>query len=84
MKPDAVLKHWASSKISRSRPTATTTGDDAELGADEDVCNAIVEKFEKLGGGDASYADIAKRAWEVGRPGLATKVRRRELLASLF
>jgi vacuolar protein sorting-associated protein 16 len=30
--------------------------------------------FEKLGKGAVSYADIAHRAWEVGRTGLATKV----------
>jgi hypothetical protein len=34
----------------------------------------IVEKFQQLGGTDVSYADIAKRAWEIGRAGLATKV----------
>jgi len=34
----------------------------------------IVEKFEELGGVDVSYAEIAKKAWEVGRGGLATKV----------
>lgn len=34
----------------------------------------IVQKFEQLGGTDVSYADIAKRAWEIGRAGLATKV----------
>lgn len=34
----------------------------------------IVEKFEELGGSDVSYAEIAKKAWEVGRAGLATKV----------
>jgi hypothetical protein len=38
------------------------------------VCRLIVEKFDKLGHGDVSYADIAKRAWEVGRASLATKV----------
>jgi hypothetical protein len=35
----------------------------------------IVEKFEELGGVDVSYAEIAKKAWDVGRGGLATKVR---------
>ena len=34
----------------------------------------IVEKFEELGGVDVSYAEIAKKAWDVGRGGLATKV----------
>ena len=35
----------------------------------------IVEKFEELGGVEVSYAEIAKKAWDVGRGGLATKVR---------
>lgn len=74
LKPDVVLKHWASAKILRSRPTTTGTGKDAELGGDEEVCRLIVDKFKLLGGADVSYADIAKRAWEVGRVGLATKV----------
>jgi vacuolar protein sorting-associated protein 16 len=53
----------------------TGVGKDAELSKDDAVCNTIVDKFQKLGGGSVSYADIAKKAWEVGRPGLATKVR---------
>lgn len=59
----------------RSRPTTTGTGKDAELGGDEEVCRLIVEKFEEVGGVEVSYADIAKKAWEVGRGSLATKVR---------
>lgn len=74
LKPDAVLKHWASAKILRSKPSTTGSGQDAELGEDDDVCKSIVNKFEQLGGANVSYADIAKRAWEVGRAGLATKV----------
>ncbi|KAF8966570.1 vacuolar assembling/sorting protein VPS16 [Flammula alnicola] len=74
IKPDAVLKHWACAKILRSRPTITGTGKDAELSADDEVCRMIVEKFEELGGTEVSYADIAKKAWEVGRGGLATKL----------
>jgi hypothetical protein len=74
LKPDAVLKHWASAKIQRSRAHVTGSGNDAELDGDEAICNVIVQKFEELGGGDVSYADIAKRAWEVGRSGLATRV----------
>lgn len=70
LKPDAVLRHWACAKITRSRPTASGP----ELSGDDEVCKAIVEKFEQLGGGDVSYAEIAKKAWEVGRGGLATKV----------
>lgn len=75
LKPDTVLKHWACAKIMRSRPTTTGTGKDAELGGDEEVCRLIVEKFEEVGGVEVSYADIAKKAWEVGRGSLATKVR---------
>ena len=45
-----------------------------ELQGDDEVCQSIVEKFSKLGGGSVSYADIAKKAWEVGRLDLATKV----------
>jgi hypothetical protein len=41
---------------------------------DEEVSKAIVEKFEKLGGATVSYAEIAKKAWEVGRTRLATMV----------
>lgn len=74
LKPDVVLKHWASAKISRSRPVATGTAKDAELDGDDEVCRLIVEKFKQLGGVNVSYAEIAKRAWEVGRTGLATKV----------
>ncbi|KAK7034490.1 Vacuolar protein sorting-associated protein 16 [Paramarasmius palmivorus] len=74
MKVDVVLKHWASAKILRSRPTTAGTGKDAELGGDEEVCRMIVEKFKDLGGTDVSYAEIARRAWEVGRTGLATRL----------
>ncbi|KAI0319241.1 vacuolar assembling/sorting protein VPS16 [Amylostereum chailletii] len=70
--PDGVLKHWATAKILKAKATTTGSGKDAELGADEDVAQSIVEKFETLGGGGVSYADIAKKAWEVGRTGLAT------------
>ncbi|TFK72107.1 vacuolar assembling/sorting protein VPS16 [Pluteus cervinus] len=82
LKPDVVLKHWASAKILRSRPSASGTGDEAELGGDEEVCKLIVDKFQQLGGADVNYAEIAKRAWEVGRPGLATKLLDHESRAS--
>lgn len=59
----------------RSKTSVSGSGKDAELDGDEQVCNLIVEKFEQLGGGGVSYAEIAKRAWEVGRTGLATKVK---------
>ena len=72
LKPGAVLKHWACVKITKSKPSATGTGRDAELQGDDEVCRSIVEKFSKLGGGSVSYADIAKKAWEVGRLDLAT------------
>lgn len=69
--PSAVLKHWACAKILRSRPTSTS----ADTGVDDQViCDAIVRKFEKVGGVEVSYAEIAKKAWEVGRTELATKV----------
>ncbi|KAF8190560.1 vacuolar assembling/sorting protein VPS16 [Pholiota molesta] len=74
LKPDTVLKHWAIAKILRSKPTTTGTGQDAELSADGEVCRLIVDKFEELGGTEVSYADIARKAWEVGRGGLATKL----------
>ena len=75
VKPDAVLKHWAIAKILKSKPTTTGTGPDSELGNDEEVCKVIVEKFKQVGGANVSFAEIARRAWEAGRTGLATKVR---------
>lgn len=63
LKPERVLKHWASAKILRSRPVATGTGKDAELDGDDEVCRLIVEKFKQRGGVNVSYAEIAKRAW---------------------
>src|SRR5258708_11450799 len=71
LSPDNVLKHWASAKITKSKPAVSDAGKDADLG-DEEVSKAIVEKFEKLGGTTVSYAEIAKKAWEVGRTRLAT------------
>jgi hypothetical protein len=73
LKPDPVLKHWACAKISRSRPSVTAEGG-PEMNGDDEICRVIVEKFEGLGGIDVSYAEIAKKAWEAGRTGLATKV----------
>ena len=74
VEPDAILKHWACAKIARSKPSAGITGSED---GDDEVCKLIVEKFEAMGGGGSgvSYAEIAKRAWEIGRTGLATKVR---------
>jgi len=73
VEPDAILKHWACAKIARSKPSAGITGSED---GDDEVCRLIVEKFEAMGGGGSgvSYAEIAKRAWEIGRTGLATKV----------
>ncbi|KAI0035807.1 vacuolar assembling/sorting protein VPS16 [Vararia minispora EC-137] len=80
--PDSVLKHWASAKILKSRSTGAGTGKDTELGGDEDVCKSIVDKFESLGGGGVSYAEIAKKAWEAGRTSLATMLLDHEPRAS--
>ncbi|KAH9899211.1 vacuolar protein sorting-associated protein 16 [Cubamyces lactineus] len=80
--PDAVLKHWACAKILRSKPSASGSGKNAELDGDDALCKVIVEKFEQLGGRGVSYADIAKRAWEVGRTALATKLLDHETKAS--
>ncbi|KAM5537634.1 hypothetical protein V8D89_008712 [Ganoderma adspersum] len=83
--PDAVLKHWACAKIVHSKPQTSGTGKNAELdGGDDALCRVIVEKFETLGRGRAgvSYADIAKRAWEVGRTALATRLLDYETKAS--
>ncbi|KAI0346441.1 vacuolar protein sorting-associated protein 16 [Trametopsis cervina] len=66
----AVLKHWACAKIVRSKSTASA---DSVLD-DDAVCKSIVEKFETLGGAAVSYADIARKAWEIGRTDLATKL----------
>ena len=49
-------------------------------GGDDEVCRLIVEKFDKLGHGEVSYADIATKAWEVGRASLATKVNSKGLV----
>ena len=75
--PSAVLKHWACAKIMRSKPTSA--GKDAGLD-DDAVCKSIVEKFDTLGASGVSYAEIAHKAWEVGRTELATKVRSSSML----
>ncbi|KAI0052144.1 vacuolar assembling/sorting protein VPS16 [Auriscalpium vulgare] len=80
--PDNVLKHWATAKILKSKPVPGATGKDADMTGDEEVSRGIVEKFEKLGGIGVSYADIAKKAWEVGRTGLATMLLDHEPRAS--
>ena len=70
IKPDAVLKHWACAKIARAKASASGDGE----AGDDELCRAITAKFKNVGGMHVSYVDIAKRSWEVGRPGLATKV----------
>jgi vacuolar protein sorting-associated protein 16 len=74
LKPDVVLRHWASAKISQSRRESEESGivDD-----DEEICRLIVAKFDTLGPDAAqgvSYSEIAKKAWLAGRSRLATKV----------
>ena len=69
--PDPVLKHWACAKIARTKGTG---GESTGEASDEALCRAITEKFKSAGGAQVRFADIAKRSWEVGRPGLATKV----------
>ena len=70
LRPDAVLKHWASAKISRSKPNPGDLGNDDEM-----LCRAIVAKFKVEGEGSVSYAEIARGAYEGGRTKLATMVR---------
>ena len=60
LSPDNVLKHWASAKITKSKPVVSGTGKDTEMLGDEEVSKASVEKFEKLGGATVSYAEVAK------------------------
>lgn len=66
-----MLKHWACAKIARSK--SLSASGDSDFGDDE-LCRIITEKFKSVGGAHVSFADIAKRSWEVGRPVLATKV----------
>ncbi|CAE6465863.1 unnamed protein product [Rhizoctonia solani] len=68
--PDTVLKHWACAKIAKSGKIKAEDPDAPADRADADVCRAIVDKFRATPG--ASFADIAKRAWELGRGKLAT------------
>ena len=80
LRPDVVLRHWASAKIAQSKQRAGS--DDME--EDEEICRVIVEKFEgALGagggvggeaGGGISYSEVARKAWVAGRTRLATKV----------
>ncbi|KAL0240233.1 hypothetical protein I308_106782 [Cryptococcus tetragattii IND107] len=70
LRPDPVLKHWAIARITRSNKGVDPS--DRGVIEDEQVCEAIVEKFEKEGEKGVSYAETAKKAWEAGRTRLAT------------
>ncbi|PAV15385.1 vacuolar assembling sorting VPS16 [Pyrrhoderma noxium] len=62
-------------------------GETADMeGSDEALCKIITDKFKSVCGVSGArirvrYADIAKRSWEVGRPGLATKLLEYEMEA---
>ncbi|CAG8571415.1 7902_t:CDS:10, partial [Paraglomus occultum] len=60
MRTDRVLIHWACAKITKST-------DDEET-----ICLMIVDKLANKPG--LSYAEIAKTAYEVGQPKLATRL----------
>lgn len=72
LRPDAILKHWARAKIARSRPPPGNISAQVSAQADDDICRAIVAKFESQPA--VSYAEIARTAWNQGRTRLATKV----------
>lgn len=72
IRPDAILKHWARSKIARSRPVVGTANGSSSSRIDDEICDAIVRNFEMQPA--VSFADIAKTAWNAGRTRLATKV----------
>lgn len=69
LRPDPVLKHWASAKIA----AAQATSGESSNAQDDELRRVIVRKFEKEGL-SVGYADIARRAWQLGRTRLATKV----------
>ncbi|KAG8824734.1 hypothetical protein FRC17_009032 [Serendipita sp. 399] len=76
LKPDSILKHWACAKIAQTRPSGGLGSAGGSGESDESVARGIIEKFEAMGAGagsaGVSYAEIAKKAWESGRTGLAT------------
>jgi hypothetical protein len=77
LKPDVVLRHWASAKILQSKREREERG--SEEDDDELICKLIVDKFESPGaevgdGEGLSYSEVAKKAWHAGRTKLATKV----------
>ncbi|KDQ19047.1 hypothetical protein BOTBODRAFT_28535 [Botryobasidium botryosum FD-172 SS1] len=77
LKPDPVLKHWACAKIVRARAEGEGAAGDVD---DDALCQLIVSKFEAVDGKEkggvegVSYAEIAKKAWDIGRTNLATKL----------
>ncbi|KDN52476.1 hypothetical protein K437DRAFT_214166, partial [Tilletiaria anomala UBC 951] len=71
--PDPILKHWARAKIARSnKERAIAASTSLGHAADDEVCDAIVEKFRDQPA--VSYAEITKDAWAAGRVRLATKL----------
>lgn len=86
LRTDSVLEHWACAKVMKS-VGGTSGGIERADESDKDICDAIVKKFrdnsagrkgkeradDGSGGGriGVSYAEVAKKAWEVGRSTLA-------------
>ncbi|EJU02203.1 vacuolar protein sorting-associated protein 16 [Dacryopinax primogenitus] len=66
IKADPVLKHWACAKIAQTKGISVSEKDD------DDIVQTIVSKFKGQYG--VSYADIARRAWQLGRTRLATRL----------
>jgi hypothetical protein len=60
-----VLSHWAAEKVAQ----AQGQGDDL----DDQVVRVVVERLK--GQTDVGCADVASKAWNVGKTVLATKVR---------
>ncbi len=77
LRPEPILEHWACAKIS----AATAAG---EGGAEQDreLLQAVVGKIAHENGRGVLYANIARRAWQLGRTKLATKLLDNERQAS--
>jgi vacuolar protein sorting-associated protein 16 len=60
-----VLSHWAAEKVSQ----AQGQGDES----DDEIVRVVVERLK--GQTDVGCADVASKAWNVGKTVLATKVR---------
>ncbi|KAJ9095730.1 hypothetical protein QFC20_006597 [Naganishia adeliensis] len=70
LRPEPVLKHWACAKIAAASVNGAAGGRE-----DDELKRIIVRKYEHEGGkGAGGYADIARRAWQLGRNKLATKL----------